>query len=286
MNQPVCDVIERIDNGSVIQHGYYNDRIYLMKLGKRVSTDFAGQLIKQAKQENYSKIFAKVPKSKTDMFISAGLIAEAQVPDFYMGKEDVIFMSYFLSRQRTIEKNRDELDGIVELARSKEVVSDFSKMDEHFSLRKCTQDDVERMAELYKTVFPSYPFPIDDPKYLIDTMESHVMYFCIENEGEMVALSSAEMDKKSLNVEMTDFATLPEMRGHGFALRLLYHMEPEVRKLNIKTAYTIARSVSPGMNITFAKAGYKFGGRLVNNTNISGNIESMNIWYKTLESIN
>jgi len=37
------------------------------------------------------------------------------------------------------------------------------------------------------------------------------------------------------------------------------------------------------MNITFRKAGYEFGGRLKNNTNISGNIEGMNVWYKSLK---
>jgi hypothetical protein len=36
------------------------------------------------------------------------------------------------------------------------------------------------------------------------------------------------------------------------------------------------------MNITFAKLGYRYGGRLINNTNISGSIESMNVWYKSL----
>jgi hypothetical protein len=34
------------------------------------------------------------------------------------------------------------------------------------------------------------------------------------------------------------------------------------------------------MNITFAKRGYNFGGRLINNTNICGGTETMNIWYK------
>ena len=34
------------------------------------------------------------------------------------------------------------------------------------------------------------------------------------------------------------------------------------------------------MNITFAKSGYLLDARLVNNTNISGNIESMNTRYK------
>ena len=48
------------------------------------------------------------------------------------------------------------------------------------------------------------------------------------------------------------------------------------------TSYTIARSLSYGMNITFAKMGYIYGGTLINNTNICGSLESMNIWYKHL----
>jgi hypothetical protein len=60
-------------------------------------------------------------------------------------------------------------------------------------------------------------------------------------------------------------------------------MEQTVKMKGIKTAYTIARATSPGINITFARKEYRFGGRLINNTNISGRIESMNIWYKQME---
>jgi hypothetical protein len=48
----------------------------------------------------------------------------------------------------------------------------------------------------------------------------------------------------------------------------------------MKLFYTIARSYSAGMNITFAKQDYKYTGTLINNTNIFGKIESMNVWYK------
>ena len=81
---------------------------------------------------------------------------------------------------------------------------------------------------------------------------------------------------------MTDFATLPDARGNGYALQLLFFLEQEIKERGILTAYTIARAVSPGMNVTFGKADYRFGGRLHNNTDISGNIESMNVWYKSL----
>ena len=56
-------------------------------------------------------------------------------------------------------------------------------------------------------------------------------------------------------------------------------METTMNDHGIHTQYTIARALSAGMNITFAKAGYRYAGTLVNNTDISGTIESMNVWY-------
>ncbi len=140
------------------------------------------------------------------------------------------------------------------------------------------------MSEVYKQVFPSYPFPIHDPEYLRQTMRTHIDYFGIFKDGKLVAVASSEMDKKGANVEMTDFATLPEYRGLGLACFLLRVMEEAMAARKMRTAYTIARAVSPGMNITFARMGYLYSGTLVNNTQISGRIESMNIWYKRLRA--
>jgi hypothetical protein len=36
------------------------------------------------------------------------------------------------------------------------------------------------------------------------------------------------------------------------------------------------------VNITFARAGYLYGETLLNNTNICGSFESMNVWYSKL----
>lgn len=111
-------------------------------------------------------------------------------------------------------------------------------------------------------------------------MQTHIIYFGAEIDGKLIALASAEMDREAAHVEMTDFATLPEQAGHNLSLHLLQQMEQAMQEEKMHTAYTIARAASPAMNITFARAGYTFAGRLKNNTNISGNIESMNVWYK------
>jgi hypothetical protein len=57
-------------------------------------------------------------------------------------------------------------------------------------------------------------------------------------------------------------------------------MQKAMTERGITTWYTIARALSAGMNITFAKAGYRYAGTLVNNTDISGTIESMNVWWR------
>ena len=192
-------------------------------------------------------------------------------------------MAYYLDPERQKETSSLDLDSIVEAACSKkEQNNGTTSLLEGPVLRQCLPDDVVQMRNLYKKVFPSYPFPIDDPEYIRKTMRDNIVYFGIEKGNELIALSSTEMDTISKNVEMTDFATLPEFRGNGLAGLLLISMEQEMRLRGIYTAYTIARAVSPAMNITFGKAGYSYGGRLVNNTNISGQIESMNVWHKKL----
>ncbi len=140
------------------------------------------------------------------------------------------------------------------------------------------------MARLYRTVFASYPFPIFDPAYLEEIMGSTI-FFGIWEGDELIALASAEMDKTSGSVEMTDFATLDAFRGHGLALFLLQRMEKEMAARGIHNFYTIARAYSHGMNITFARNGYKYSGTLTNNTNIFGKLESMNVWHKQWDPV-
>jgi putative beta-lysine N-acetyltransferase len=151
-----------------------------------------------------------------------------------------------------------------------------------FQLVQLTKTELEQIVSIYSKVFASYPFPIYEPEYILKTMEGGVQYFGIETKGELVALASAEVDAQGLNAEMTDFATLPNYRGKNFSLLLLSAMEQEMKTQGIKTLYTIARLKSVGMNKTFLRCNYSYAGTLINNTNISGNIESMNVYYKTI----
>jgi putative beta-lysine N-acetyltransferase len=115
-------------------------------------------------------------------------------------------------------------------------------------------------------------------------MDENIQYYGIYYKNKLIAASSAEMDIEMKNAEMTDFATDPEFAGNSLSLILLRKMEEEMMRKEMKVLYTIARSFSPGMNITFAKQDYEFSGTLINNTNIFGKIESMNVWYKIISN--
>jgi putative beta-lysine N-acetyltransferase len=140
------------------------------------------------------------------------------------------------------------------------------------------------VASCYDEVFESYPFPIHDPDHLRKEHEGGTRFFTAWDGESLVAASSMEPGGASGAVEMTDFATLPSNRGEGLATRLLGMMDSAAMEAGKRVAFTIARAVSFGMNITFARRGYRFGGTLVRNTQISGSIESMNVWHKTFRA--
>ena len=146
----------------------------------------------------------------------------------------------------------------------------------------CRLDDAAAISAVYRQVFESYPFPIQDPGYLKRVMNEDVRYYCVRADGDLAALAAAEIDREGESAEMTDFATLPQWRRTGMAGLLLRHMENETRQLNLRTAYTIARAASPGINRLFQSNGYTYAGQLVNNTQIAGRIQSMNVWHKKL----
>jgi len=278
------DVMEKL-GGSLIQHGKLNDRIYLMKLARDEAGGLVDRLGELARQREYTKVFAKVPAACREPFDRAGYVVEASVPGLFDGSEEALFMSLFLDESRRMSGDAEHNEQVLAAALDKadqpvpEVLAD-----ESVRHRLCCADDAEDMAALYSSVFDSYPFPIDDPQFIRRTMITHVVYFGLWAGERLVALSSAETDRASASVEMTDFATREEFRGRGLASALLGRMD-EAMGGQMKTAYTIARAASFGMNITFARRGYAYGGRLIRNTQIAGRQEDMNIWHKPLAAV-
>ena len=224
------DKIEVFGKGTKLQHGKLNNRVYLIKINKDDYPEVLEYIGKLAEENAYTKLFFKVPGWIVPALLKEGFIIEAQIPAFYNNKTDVFFMSKFLSKERLLNKEDDMLTLLSK--QLYEAVIDEQEIEVHdeFKLVVPGINDADRVADLYKQVFNSYPFPIFDPEYIKHTIENDVEYFGIETGGKLIALSSCEIDRKGQNAEMTDFATLPEYRGRKLSVMLLKLMEKKMKE--------------------------------------------------------
>ncbi|RTR36585.1 putative beta-lysine N-acetyltransferase [Shewanella canadensis] len=281
-----CDLLE----GASIQYGPNSSRVYLMSMKQAEPARLPAAMYQLAKAQGYGKLIAKVRQCESEHFFNHGFTEEARLPGYYpaIGEseggsasihEDALLLGAYLDSERQIDTKAAEHEKVLTLAHN-----NLSKVTSapHWQVIPLDEVYVEEMAHLYREVFPSYPFPIHEASYLLETMSDNVSYFGIKHQGRLIALASAEQDLDNMAVEMTDFATSPEFRGLQLAAALLNKMESCMEQLGFRQAFTIARAGSVGMNRTFAKHGYHYQGRLINNTQISGQIESMNIWCKPL----
>lgn len=276
------DKIEKIGK-SIVQHGKNNDRIYLMKFDPEDASDIIPELNKLVSNYGYSKIFAKIPASALPYFVEENYKIEAFIPKFYNHSTDCLFVSKFLNKDRSCFDGEEHRIFRALLNNSSNGKEKTLKDTIPYKIVNLNESDAVAITEIFKLVFETYPFPVHDPDYIRETIKLHgTRYFGVLDNKKLIGISTAEIDSHYQNAEMTDFAVLPGYRGKKLALRLLEKMESEMKNKKIKTVYTIARLNEPGMNKTFLNAGYKYSGTLINNTNISGRIESMNVLYKHL----
>ena len=277
MNDNICRF-----GSSTYQHGPLNDRIYLMELSPE---DVPGIILffeDLSEKKGYSKIFVKVPDSVRDQFLSRGYRVEARVPGLFRGNQDGVFMARYLDDRRGRETGMDRIHEIIRESVHKAEVCRRRDLPRGYTLQACNLAEAGEIADLYGRIFESYPFPVHNSEYIRTVMQEHIRFFSVRKDGELVAVASTEIYRQDSFVEMTDFATDPRHAGLNLAGHLLERMECEMRDEGIRVAYTICRASSFPINITFARAGYRYGGTLQNNTHICGSFESMNVWYKRL----
>jgi putative beta-lysine N-acetyltransferase len=275
------DTVENL-NDAVIQHGPHNDRIYLMRLKTTDPRNLLTALDKMAQARGYGKICAKIPEAAWPAFQSAGYVKEAVIPGFFAKKSAGLFVAKFFSAQRQKAPLAEKQVQTILQSDSKRSAQRNGSDEGRADIVACQVRDAEVMSRVYQQVFKSYPFPIQDPAHLEHMIAKGTRYVSIRVKGKITAVAAAEIDLDGSHTEMTDFATLAQWRGRGFAGMLLRHLHHKTREMGIATAYTIARAAAPGMNFVFKNSGYTYGGLLANNSQICGGIESMTVWYRHL----
>ncbi|NLD91636.1 MAG: putative beta-lysine N-acetyltransferase [Fibrobacter sp.] len=271
---------------SLIQHGKWNDRIYLMHLGTTDVPEIIDDILKLGRQNSYGKIFAKIPASAGQAFQNAGFCVEARIPRGLINGEDLLFVSLFCKKARAVHRDAAQCQEVLNGLQDSSNNQPIPLLPNGWKMETLGPQDASDMAHIYSEVFLSYPFPIDSPSYIREIMaeKSGVFFGIRDAERNLVALSSSEINTLLSIAEMTDFATLPYIRGRHCAGNLLSVMEHDAVAHGVVTAFTIARASSASMNRVFARAGYQYGGTLKQNTNIGGDLEDMNVWYRYLNN--
>ena len=93
------DTIENIE-GTLIQHGYHNNRIYLMQLDPNNISELIKVLDQLAVTKQYGKIFAKIPADAWPRFESANYQIEAVVPGMFNGRTEGLFIAKYIHFDR------------------------------------------------------------------------------------------------------------------------------------------------------------------------------------------
>ncbi|MEG6522276.1 putative beta-lysine N-acetyltransferase [Desulfotomaculum sp. 1211_IL3151] len=261
----------------------YNRRIWIQDYRVNNATALRFFLLDLAKVQNLEKIIFPVKEADLHLLRGEEFRLEGVIKGYFQGA-DAYFLTFYLSEKRcrsgSLLQEKQLLEKI--LGQPREYQSVLPK---GFSLKLATGEHTKDMAELFNTVFSSYPTPVYDPSYLREAIQTGDIYVVCYEDHTLAGVSTAEIDWNQRHAELTNCATHPDYRGMGLNTILLKRLEENCRTKGIHCLFSLSRASSYGMNLVLHRLGYEVQGRLINNCHIAGDYENMNIWVKpTLNS--
>ena len=260
----------------------YNRRLKVLDYEASDYRALAARLSWLAQENQFDKIFLKAHKDDWQRFLSFGYSLEGILKYYFRG-EDAYVMSRFGTAERLTSAQLFRENEIIESLMRAAASYQPPPVPEGYAMVVASDRHIPQLVSLYRRVFRTYPSPLTHPDYIQQTMARNIIYRAVLNrQGNVVSAASAEIDLKHANAELTDCATQKSERGKGLMYQLLLALEGDLRQRGLITGYTLARAPSVGMNRVFYRLGYEYTGRLVNNCDIYGQFEDMNIWVKPL----
>lgn len=225
----------------------------------------------------YSKIIVYARPGQ-EGFQEAGLSREAVIWGFFENGDNAELWTRYPQQPRSRDARQAEGDKVAALAVNKQVAEPV--LPAGYTCAPASESDAGDIAKLLDATFKDYPTPISTNVVATAIRDRTSHFRLVRNlEGELVACASAEIHHTRKSAELTDCATRPDQRGKGLMSRILRALEEDLAgEFGITDVYTIARAYEPGMNCSFAKLGYRYTGRLVNNCRMPDGFESMNVW--------
>jgi len=254
---------------------YNNSRLKIIDTNHTSKNDWLG-IIELAHELNFGKIICFCRDKYIEDLQQYGFILEGQIAGFFDGN-DAFCLSLFIDKKRQYSKYNLLEDEILTKCQTNLSVKDI---DDDIIIRDAKNSDINQMILLFKKVFKTYPSPIFDANYLNEILGKKVLFKIAVKQKEIICIASADIDVVYNNAEITDCCTNPIFRGKGLLTNIIIELEKSLNNSNIGTLYSLSRATEPGINMVLSKMQYKYSGRMLNNCNISGDFEDMNIWVK------
>jgi len=262
----------------------YNQRIKIMDYE---ASDIEQLILKVrylAEANSFDKIICMARRRDWQTFLRYGYVLEA-VLKYYIDGEDAFVVSKFRSQERLTSHNlMEEILMIEKVMEHRWDSFAVRPLPSGYEVRLAKRDDIAELLDLYASIFETYPSPLIHASYLETVFQKETLFAVCTREGEIVSAASAEVHPQVHAAELTDCATKKSARGLGLMSHILSLLEAEISQKGYICAYTMARSRSYGMNNVFYRLGYEFMGRLINNCDIYGDYEDMNIWVRDLRN--
>ncbi|CQR72933.1 N-acetyltransferase YodP [Sporomusa ovata DSM 2662] len=257
-----------------------NHRLKIKKYSCSNYDDFVNYVEYIADANSLSKIIMVAQEFDWEKLFVRGFVLEALHPTFFAGLPG-FHIAKFMENKRRISLQWDIEEDIVKQVRTAR--PNLKSLTDEYEIRSATLNDIPALTQLFNIVFATYPTPLNDAEYLQKLLETNSVFKLVVHHKEIVSVASIDIDYNTKSAELTDCATLRQYEGQGLMSHLVVALEKEAKKLQLITLYTIARAESVGINLVFARNGYNYYGRFVNNCSICGKIEDMNLWSKRVE---
>ncbi|HEY0840408.1 MAG TPA: putative beta-lysine N-acetyltransferase [Vulgatibacter sp.] len=260
----------------------YNRRLKVLDYQVEDYRAFAEKLGFLADANRFDKIWILARPKDWERFVRRGYVLEGALRYALRGKTAYMVCQFRSNRRLRSPELRKEIDLLEEIL-SRKARATPRRLPAGYRLDYAREEDLDGILALYKRVFETYPSPLTHREYLVDVLHRGSIFRVVRNaEGDVAAVASAELSPSNLSAELTDCATHPSERGRGLMSVILRALEQDLRRMGYRCAYTLARAPSFGMNAAFHALGYEFNGRMINNCDIYGSFEDMNLWAKDL----
>jgi putative beta-lysine N-acetyltransferase len=233
-------------------------------------------------KESFFKIMIYSKIGDEETWKNMGFSCEAVINNYFEDSSDAFLWSNFSSQEREECDMQKHHDKILEKISDTEKITEKPGLPEGYKSVIAQQEDSQDISQIINSTFEKYPDPVSD-EYIQKKIETGSCHYRLikDDNNELVSIVSGEIDSENNSVEMTDCITAPKERGKGLLTNQLWNLEKDIKTgYGLEDLFSVARASIPSVNKVFYKLGYKYSGRLLNNSLMPEGMESMNIWCK------